>query len=91
MSKKTTEVIKCTYCGKNYTRANKSRHRKTAICLAYQKAVQTYNKLLLTENNKIKTLEDLVKKPFTDNKGNTIYLSNMQLNFVNKLTENNMI
>ena len=80
------QVINCNLCGKSYTRANRSRHRKSSTCMAYQKAVQTYNKLLLSENNKISTLEDLTKKPFTDNEGNIIYLSNMQLNFINKLT-----
>ena len=86
MSRKShTDIIKCHFCGQEHTRSNKSRHRKSKLCTAYQNAVKTYNEMLLSEGNKIKSFDDMIKKPYTDAKGKTIYLNNMQLKFVNKL------
>lgn len=75
----------CNYCNNKTTKANWARHKKSKICLAYQKSIKSFNELLLERDIKIKTLDDLVRKPFTNEKGKTIYLNNFQLRFLNKL------
>jgi hypothetical protein len=79
------DIITCEFCGNEYTRSNKSRHKKSMICKAYQDGVRIYNDFLLTDSKKIKSFDDLIKKPYTDKKGNTIFLNNLQLKFINKL------
>lgn len=75
----------CDYCGNTTTKHNWARHKKTKICQSYQNSVKAFNKLLLEKDIKIKTLDDLVRKPFTNENGKMIYLNNFQLRFLNKL------
>ena len=75
----------CDFCGKEYTIHNVTRHRKSKTCKAYQNAVSAFNKMLLEGETKIKSLDDLIRKPYTGNDGKIIYLNPMQLRFLNKL------
>jgi hypothetical protein len=78
-------TLVCKYCGRNYTKHNVTRHRKSKICKSYQDAVNAFNKILLDDDRKITTLKDLVKVPFTNESGKTIYINPLQLKFINKL------
>jgi hypothetical protein len=75
----------CNFCGDTTTKQNWARHKKSKTCSAYQKAVRSFNKLLLEDDTKIKSLSDLVKRPYTDKNGKVIYLNDMQLKFIKKL------
>lgn len=75
----------CKYCNTECTKKNWARHRQSKICQSYQKSVKAFNNMLLEKDIKIKTLDDLVRKPFTDQKGKIIYLNNFQLRFLNKI------
>jgi len=77
--------IKCKFCGIESTKKNWGRHKKSRICQSYQNSVKAFNEMLLEQGTKIKTFDDLIKKPFTNEKGKTIYLNNFQLKFLNKL------
>jgi len=85
MSKTANDKIMCNYCGNMYSRTNKSRHRKSKVCQSYQNSIQAFNKILLEDKIKIKTFDDLIKKPFTNEQGKVIYMNNFQLRFLNKL------
>ena len=85
MNKHPNDKLICKFCGKSYTRCNGSHHRKSKICKAYQDAIKKFNELLLEDKNKIKSFDDLIKKPFTNEKGKMIYLNNFQLRFLNKI------
>jgi hypothetical protein len=77
--------IKCNFCGEIYTKSNKARHNKSKICQSYQKSVQAFNDLLLENKNKIKTFDDMIKKPCVDMNGKLLYLNNTQIKFLNIL------
>lgn len=79
------EKIKCNFCGEAYTKSNRARHKKSKICKAYQDSVKAFNEMLLENKNRVKSFDDLIKKPFKDKNGKIIFLNNMQIKFLNKL------
>lgn len=76
---------KCNFCGNSSSIKNYARHKKSKICSVYQNAVKSFNEILLEDKCKIKSLSDLLKKPYTSQDGKIIYLSDSQLKFINKI------
>jgi hypothetical protein len=85
MSKNPKDIIYCQYCDTKIIRKNKARHERSKVCSAYQDATQLFNDMILTDSNKVKSFKDLIKKPYTDQNGKTIYLNRKQLKFINKM------
>jgi hypothetical protein len=84
MLKNPMDKLCCEFCKKTYTRKNRSQHRKSLVCKAYQDATRTFNDLILTNDRKVKSFKDFIQEPFTDKNGKTIYLSRKQLKFLRK-------
>ena len=43
ISKKRSEVMKCVFCDRNYTKRHKARHQKSLYCLEKQKELKNNN------------------------------------------------
>ena len=84
--KKPMDILICEFCNKNYTRKNRQQHRRSNLCKAYQKAVKVIQETILTTelNTKMK-FKDRVAEPYTDQNGDTIYLTKKNIKFDKKL------
>jgi hypothetical protein len=86
MEKTPNDKLICEFCKNRYTRAHRSKHRKTKTCQAYQNAMKVFLEVLHNGNDQTrKTFMDFVKEPYTDKKGNTVYLTKKQLYFRSNL------
>lgn len=76
--------IICDICYKEYSRHNAHNHRNTQYHQVHNNIIEAL-KHSIKEFDGIKEFKDILKQPYTDNKGNIKYLSKFQLNFYNKL------
>lgn len=86
MEKTPNDKLICEFCKNQYTRAHRAKHRKSKTCQAYQTAIKAFTEILHDGNIQTrKSFMDFVKDPYTDKKGNTVYLTKKQFNFRNNI------
>ena len=84
-AKNENNKLTCIFCKSEYSRKNGARHRKSKCCKAYQGASKIISDLIFKEEDKIKCLDDIVKRAFTYPDGKIIYLNNKQIKFLENL------
>lgn len=83
--KQPDDKLICEYCNKQYTRAHRAQHRKSKLCQAFQQAGTLIREAILDNVGGKKTFRDLICEPYTDSKGNTVYLTKKQFDFRSRL------
>lgn len=85
---KKNERIICDICNKSYIRYNSYNHKKTKYHQNFNKIINTVKHLIHNYEN-AKSINDIIKEQYTDNKGNIIYLTDKQYNFYSQLQNKN--